>query len=646
MGSKCGGVSVVGVKIGAGLLAATLLTSGVNAHAAEVSHRRLSMEVVPSAAIVDSPTTVGISDSSLFFASDAEIDRTFQELQKLGVKNIRIQIPWAGVEVNPDVYIWRAIDKQVNAAEKYGMGILGVINQSPHWVAPTMAGHPEPAEFAEFAAEVAQRYKGEISAYEIWNEPNSIQFFDPIDPVAYAELLKAAYPAIKAVDPSITVIGGVLGAVIGQGAVVLNPVKFVEGMLNPEMGDAAGSFDALSFHPYQYTLKFSEGDAQVASPKRQIEAIRLLMALYGVGDLPIWATEYGEPTTDGDVGKQADFIEDFLRSWQDVYLAGPIFIYTTRDFATGSPSDQDNFGVFYSDWQRKPAADVIKDFIDSLAPDDHPIRDAIRAAIQALVLITGEIIRVGAEAFVKVAEAVIDVTKFVIDTTIDVVKLVVKTTAEVIAGAIELGVDIVKAGVDIITGAVDRIVTAVKDCFASHGIGVTDGAEESTARTTSVLATAFEIPSGDDVPKATADPDAVVTVENQEPSQSETAPPVLDSVPAPITPDLDPEPGTAAPGDETESTVDDSVDDGDLGGDLDEEPVGDDIEPIDEPVADGDAAEGEFGGQGDEEGGIGQGSSADESDKVDDNEADREAPTSSPSPAADSAGSQNVSAAA
>ena len=48
---------------------------------------------------------------------------------------------------------------------------------------------------------VATRYKGKVSAYEVWNEPNGKVFWDPEpDAAQYTELLKAAYPAIKAAE--------------------------------------------------------------------------------------------------------------------------------------------------------------------------------------------------------------------------------------------------------------------------------------------------------------------------------------------------------------------------------------------------------------------------------------------------------------
>ncbi len=145
-------------------------------------------------------------------------------------------------------------------------------------------------------------------------------FLDPVDPAAYTELLKAAYPAIKEADPSATVIGGVLGAVLNGGQFLMNPVDFVAGMYD---AGAHGYFDALSFHPYSYTLPFSQGAGQAASPLRQLRAIRELMDLNRDDRLKVWATEYGQPTSEGSEQEQADFTEDFLNSWQTEAGTGP-----------------------------------------------------------------------------------------------------------------------------------------------------------------------------------------------------------------------------------------------------------------------------------------------------------------------------------
>jgi hypothetical protein len=170
-------------------------------------------------------------------------------------------------------------------------------------------------------------------------------------------LLKAAYPKIKAADPSATVVGGVLAAVISFFALTLNPVDFAKGMYT---AGAKGYFDALSYHPYQYTTKFSEGGSLGESPINQLTAMRQLMVGNGDSGKKIWATEYGEPTSGVDEATQADYISDMLNKWRTLPYAGPVFIYTTRDRNTGSSNPEDTFGVYRSDWTPKPAAQAVK----------------------------------------------------------------------------------------------------------------------------------------------------------------------------------------------------------------------------------------------------------------------------------------------
>ena len=64
------------------------------------------------------------------------------------------------------------------------------------------------AAYADFCTYVATKLHGAVDHYEIWNEWNSRSFNPSLEPPeTYAKVLKAAYTAIKAVDPDITVIG-------------------------------------------------------------------------------------------------------------------------------------------------------------------------------------------------------------------------------------------------------------------------------------------------------------------------------------------------------------------------------------------------------------------------------------------------------
>lgn len=330
----------------------------------------VAMDVEAMAAIDESNSTLGFADSDMFGLTPEQVDLHLDQMQAMGVNDVRIMIPWAAVEFYEDQYDFSMVDYMVQAADERGMGILAVLNSSPYWAVPEgqpgISGQPEdPADYAEFVGLVAERYEGQIGAYEIWNEPNSALSFAPSpDPVAYTELLQAAYPVIKAADPDAIVVGGVTGAVVDYGDVLKNPVSFTQEMYD---AGAQGYFDALSFHPYLYSLPFSQGEPYPQSPLTQLEEMREIMVANGDGDKLIWASEYGEPTSVVDEATQAAFLEDMITTWRDLDYTGPTFVYTLYDRDSASSDPEATLGVIRSDGTWKPAAYVIEDLADDPA---------------------------------------------------------------------------------------------------------------------------------------------------------------------------------------------------------------------------------------------------------------------------------------
>jgi hypothetical protein len=215
--------------------------------------RLASYDYRPVAEITVDSTTVGLADSSLSFLTDptltvdpAQVAKHLDEMQALGIDNIRIYVPWKYVEPAKGQYDWSSMDIIVNQAAARNMGVLAAVNTTPLWVDPSDtsgAAHPLPADFTAFMSAFATRYGSTVSAYEIWNEPNYIQFYDPVDPVAYTALLKSVYPALKAIDPTATIVAAGLGHSATSGNVAMSPVEFVQDMY---AAGAKGYFDALA----------------------------------------------------------------------------------------------------------------------------------------------------------------------------------------------------------------------------------------------------------------------------------------------------------------------------------------------------------------------------------------------------------------
>ncbi|MGW0161405.1 hypothetical protein ACWDUN_19060 [Mycobacterium sp. NPDC003323] len=435
--------------------------------------RAMSLPVGLVAAIEETPTTIGLADSNLVrLGTEDLIDEQLDMMQALGVQNVRIGISWISTQFTENGnFFWGATDYVINEAHRRGMGVLGVLHETPAWAgSPPLSGTPNLEAFGKFAGAVAQKYEGKISALEVWNEPNGRFFLNPVDPANYAAMVRTAYTAIKAhdnpLDPSddITVVAGVLGSgrTLGDDF-TMNPVDFLQGMYD---ADAHGYFDAFSFHPYHYDIPFSEGETQSDSPVLQLRQIRALMEQYGDGALKVWASEYGLPTTPFNPAnpllynspqKQAEFLADFLANWQREAGTGPIFIYSTRDLNSGSPSDQDNFGIWYTNWDEKPAVDVIRDFLKDLDPE-YPLLAAIRNAINRFVEITGEVINDLVDIGLAVAEAIIDATVWV-------AKTIAQVTVNVVEGIVDITSKVVHGIADAIGNAVNWVVDKVKSCL-------------------------------------------------------------------------------------------------------------------------------------------------------------------------------------
>jgi hypothetical protein len=173
--------------------------------------------------------------------------------------------------------------------------ILMRVHGTPEWArsADTPLSHPpaDMADFGNFMTALATRYKGQVAAYEIWNEPNLDYEWGNLqpDPATYTEMLKAAYAAVKAVDPEVIIISGGLATTGAGSKTAAGDLNFLQGMYD---AGAKGYFNALGSHPYAYGRAPDERDSWGLSFAR-VEEQHQVMQSNGDGDTPIWITEAG-----------------------------------------------------------------------------------------------------------------------------------------------------------------------------------------------------------------------------------------------------------------------------------------------------------------------------------------------------------------
>ena len=302
------------------------------------------------------------------FYSFADTDRELDAVAKTGASWLRVLVDWSNIESTKGQYNWGYLDNIVNSARSRGLRVLGVIAFTPVWARPqainSLLWTVPPAnaqDYADFSAQVARRYGDRVSDWEMWNEPNLPTFFGLVlDNVAarYTELLKAAYPAIKAVQPGATVVAAGLSPSPGTA----KPPQFLQQMYDQGAG---GFFDAAAAHPYVPPdgINGDGADSWGGNGWVDVPAMHDVMAAHGDGGKKIWMTELGASTNaSGGISQQeqATQILDVLAAAAGTGYSGPAFIYSIRDVNSATDNLQDHFGALLtSDWQPKYTAGVL-----------------------------------------------------------------------------------------------------------------------------------------------------------------------------------------------------------------------------------------------------------------------------------------------
>jgi uncharacterized protein (TIGR03437 family) len=198
---------------------------------------------------------------------------------------------WTSLETQKGVWNWEPLDTWVAAAQAHGVkDILLTLGQSPPWASSNPdrvnyvgAGAPAPPaniqDWRDYITAVAQRYKGSIRYYEIWNEPNDPTYYTGTV-AELAQLTREAYSIIKAVD---------------AGNTVVSPAAYQPGYLDQLLQAGIAQYvDVIGHHFYRTPPEVS--GAAMAN-------VRLVLAKNNASSLPLWDTESasGDTTTSADL---------------------------------------------------------------------------------------------------------------------------------------------------------------------------------------------------------------------------------------------------------------------------------------------------------------------------------------------------------
>ncbi len=241
---------------------------------------------------------------------EAKIRRSLQMIRDAGFHWIRQQFPWEDIEIHgkgdfedrrtqPPKSAWEKYDRIVELAQEYGLEIIARLDNPPAWSRAqgdemgTFAPPDNLNDFGDFVYAVVSRYRARIKYYQIWNEPNIYPEWgeQPVDPVAYTELLKVGYTRAKEADPEAVIISAGLAPTTEMGPENLSDLVFLQKMYD---AGVKGYFDIISVQGYGL---WTGPDDRRADPSRTNFSrpllIREIMVRNGDADKPIWAAEVG-----------------------------------------------------------------------------------------------------------------------------------------------------------------------------------------------------------------------------------------------------------------------------------------------------------------------------------------------------------------
>jgi hypothetical protein len=370
---------------------------------------------------------VGIADDAMLAAGGPEADQAVKDWAEAGIDTARVQVSWSRIapaaeapvapvgfqpgEPNDPLYQWGTIDEAVLRLTRAGIRpMLMIDGPPPLWASGNPRRRnpryrPSATAFANFASAVARRYAFAVDEYILWNEPNLPVWIQPqadcgkkrctpVSPNVYRQMVRAAYPAIRASDPASRVLIGALapaGGDLTSTNANMRPLEFLRGLgcldadLRPVRTGGCRGFqpalaDGISYHPHSTrhapNQPYAHPDNADLGSLKKVES--LLDSLQGRGrllgstrPLNLWLDEYGYQTNPPDrlrgvsPGAQDRYLQQAAYiAWRD-----PRVVNFTQYLWKDEPAAG---GRRYTGWQ-SGLHDVEGDPKPALAHFDSPI---------------------------------------------------------------------------------------------------------------------------------------------------------------------------------------------------------------------------------------------------------------------------------
>jgi hypothetical protein len=259
---------------------------------------------------------IALQDNAVFVAQlFYDRERALAQTRSLGASWVRMSVLWYRVAgrsahrrhaaANP-YYDWSSYDRAVAAARAHGLRVeLSLSGPVPAWATGNGrvgADRPDAARFGQFAAAAATHFRGKVTRYSIWNEPNYVSWLSPLReaPALYRRLYQAGWSGIKSADPAAQVLIGETAA-FAQPRRATAPLAFLRAVACA--GCPRLEADGYAHHPYDFThppdAQYPGADnVTIGTLPRLTGALDSLaragrLSTPGGSPLPVYLTEFG-----------------------------------------------------------------------------------------------------------------------------------------------------------------------------------------------------------------------------------------------------------------------------------------------------------------------------------------------------------------
>lgn len=299
---------------------------GVRAYLNNVAYKRLSKK------------RVGLNVHYALGSSSDEDETLEARLEGSNTRWMREHFSHA-VIIGEDQEAWlKRYDKAMQFAVDNNIRVVGMLAYGSD---DGDYSQPSKEDWQEFVDLVVNRYKNVVDVWEVWNEPDSVDYLDPSRVNVYVHLLKQASVVIRRDDPQAIILGGALASANADWTSAI-------------FEQAADSFDDLSVHIYECERWLSNGNFdQLDTDWQQMEEVVQEFR----ADPKFWVTELGCSMGSDGVGESAQrrAIKQVTNHLLNTGSVEVIFLYTIRDrdYLEDSDPYEAYFGLLNSDFSPK-----------------------------------------------------------------------------------------------------------------------------------------------------------------------------------------------------------------------------------------------------------------------------------------------------